>query len=1162
MTTMLRRISCSFFTLFTVIGLLCTIPEAKAQDVSGSINGAVRDPSGAVVAGATVTIYNVDRGFVAREVKASDIGTYTATSLPPGAYSITAQASGFQKTKIDRIVLHVSESLTVNVPLKVGGEAESVEVQADAVSINLEDATSSGLINGTQMRELVLNNRNYEQLLALQPGVAYGGTTDQLYIGGSLPSGTTATVSFSVNGGRNSSINWTIDGADNVDRGSNQTLLAYPSVDAITEFTLLRGTYSAAFGRSASGQVNLLTKSGTNQLHGTAYEFVRNDQFNANSYFNNLSKVSRSQLRYNDFGFTVGGPVWIPKVYNGHSKTFFFYSNEFRRVITYAPTTTYAPTADERNGIFTIPVCGSINASTGACNSSTGVTTISTIDPTAQAYIKDIYSKVPTPNASSSQDKHTLTYNQRSVYDDSQTIVRVDHSFNQKLSAYYRYIHDTLPTFEPGGLFTGGGFPGVQASQTHSPGTQQLGHVTLLLSPSTILDLGYAYSSGAIKSTPVGLVAKGNSPDINPTLPYASSLGTIPNLSFTALTGISSAGTYNDYNRNHNPYATLTRTMGHHTVIAGVTYDHYQKTENATTSNSGTFSFSATTDNVSTTSGYTYQQAWANFLQGVATGGYSQASFAVTPNIQTNQFEAFAQDNWKILPTLSVNLGVRYSYFGQPVDKNNMFTNFDPSTWVAANAPTIDTAGYICTSARTSCSGGVTANSTYDSLNGMILGAKNSYGHTAPWAPHVGVADKGNFAPRVGFALDVFGNGKTALRGGYGIAYDATLFGIYEYNVFYNQPYVSTPNYTVAQLSNPASGQIAVSYTPPVVYWQQSHFHTPYTEQFSLDVQQMVTPTLMLDVGYFGDLGKHLLGVLDMNELQPGVAAAAGLQPSGNGWTSSAKELPLNQLRPYKGYNAMNAYKTIFGSNYNSLQVQMQKRFHGKSLVDVNYTWSRSLTDNQTDRSTAPQNTYNIAGEYGRSQLDRHHILSADYVWELPWFKEQKGLVGRILGGWENSGILAMNSGLPFTVTMSGGGTLPDGSVANDAAGLGILGSSPAGLRPNMTSNPNQGTGLKTRTKWFNTAAFTAPTAASGKVGNEHRGVVNGPGFVRVDMGLFRNFKVKGDTSFQLRAEAFNLFNHTNWATVATTATTTTTFGTITAARDPRIMQFAGKFTF
>jgi hypothetical protein len=323
----------------------------------------------------------------------------------------------------------------------------------------------------------------------------------------------------------------------------------------------------------------------------------------------------------------------------------------------------------------------------------------------------------------------------------------------------------------------------------------------------------------------------------------------------------------------------------------------------------------------------------------------------------------------------------------------------------------------------------------------------------------------------------------------------------------------------------------------------------------------------MLDIGYVGNHSTHLLGQIDINQIRPGVAFATGqfnAVYAAGGFGTSTAERPLNQLRPYKGYGAINAVETIFSSNYNGLQVQFEKRFAGKSFFVANYTFSRALTNNQSDRSTAPQNTYNIAGEYGRSALDRTNILTLDGVWELPWYREQKGLIGHIIGGWELSGIYAANSGLPLTVIMSGNLTLPDGSKAVDAAGLGIIGSSASSLRPNMVANPNDGNGqqLKTRTNWFNKLAFSAPTAASLQPGNEKRGVVNGPGYNRLDTGLFRNFRIVEGVSFQFRAEAFNTFNHTNWATIGTTATTASTFGQVTATRDPRILQIAGKLNF
>ncbi|MEK6397799.1 MAG: carboxypeptidase regulatory-like domain-containing protein, partial [Terriglobus sp.] len=296
-----------------------------AQDVSGSISGTVRDASGAVIPGATVKLTNTDRNLVVRTLTTNGSGIYSATALPLGNYSVEISASNFGTKTTTGIVLHVNDTLTINGDLKAGGGNEAVTVTSEQQSINLENATQAGLINGTQMRELVLGTRNYEQLVGLQPGVAYSGG-DQIYIGNSSPSGSSNVVNFSVNGARTSGNAWTVDGADNVDRGSNFTLLTYPSVDAIAEFKTLRGQYSAEFGRSASGQINVVTKSGTNDVHGSAYEFNRNDIFNANAVLNKLTTTPsgaaktttpRSKFRYNDFGYTIGGPLFIPKLYDG-----------------------------------------------------------------------------------------------------------------------------------------------------------------------------------------------------------------------------------------------------------------------------------------------------------------------------------------------------------------------------------------------------------------------------------------------------------------------------------------------------------------------------------------------------------------------------------------------------------------------------------------------------------------------------------------------------------------------------------------------------------------------------------------------------------------------------------------------------------------------------
>ena len=374
---------------------------ARAQEVSGSISGTVVDATGASVSGAVVTLKNTDRDFVERTVNTDKAGFYTATSLPLGTYSVSIAMKGFKTASVTGLVLNASGQLKVDQKLAVGAPTETVTIVADKAQLNLENGQSEGLIDGTQVRELVLNNRNYEQLLTLQPGVSYGSSTnDQLYIGAVLPSGTSSVVAFSINGSRPTANNWTIDGADNVDRGANLTLLAYPSVDAISEVQTLRGSYKSEYGRNASGEINVVTRSGTNDYHGGAYEFFRNNIFNANNYFNkNTALVARPVLRYHDFGFTGGGPVRIPHLYNGKDKTFFFYSMEFRRVVNYASANAYVPTAAERVGNFTNdftnasgsatgPVAVCQQASDGACTAYTTNLQDSTfLSPTALAYI-------------------------------------------------------------------------------------------------------------------------------------------------------------------------------------------------------------------------------------------------------------------------------------------------------------------------------------------------------------------------------------------------------------------------------------------------------------------------------------------------------------------------------------------------------------------------------------------------------------------------------------------------------------------------------------------------------------------------------------------------------------------------------------------------------
>jgi hypothetical protein len=1250
---------------------------ARAQEVSGSISGTVVDAKGASLSGAVVTLTNTDRAYVERSLKTDKVGYYTASSLPLGNYSVTIAAKGFKTVSVTGLVLNANDALKVDQKLAVGSASDTVTVVANQMPLYQENGMSEGLVSGTQVRELPLVTRNYEQLLTLQPGVVYGGAgSDQLYIGQSLPVDTTGVALpnqtlFSINGLRPTTNNWTIDGADNVDRGgaasisgANVLPLSYPSVDAISEFVTLRGDYEAEYGRDAGGQINVVTKSGSNALHGDVYEFLRNDAFNANNYFNNLAGVPRPLLRYNDFGGTVGGPVVIPHLYNGKDKTFFFFSQEFRREVQYATAMAYVPTTAELAGNFTssyiqnpvtgawttgpVAVCTAANNQTGLCSSATTYATslpTTAISPTAQAYVNSVYNNVPQPNSvadiAAGLDPHTLINNIRNVFNDSQQIARIDHALNSKTNLYYRYTQDSLPTIEGGGLFVGGGMPGVSTTHTKSPSTQHLGHATIVARPGLLLDMGYAYSRGIVTSTPFGYVSSENSPSIAPIVPFPSTLGVIPSLTFYGINGpsITSNGLYSNHNLNNNGFANVTKVLGQHTFKFGFSYNHYEIQENATqTNNQGTFSFAtsaaASSSELTTLSASApspFDSEFANFLIGNATGspyGFSQTSQAITADINQNMIELYGQDDWRASPRLTVNLGVRYSYFGQPSDGGKELSNFDPATYSTIHAETIASTGNLCTMASQATpspsfgtnSVGVTytlancpnvnglnpyqPNTVADPLDGEILGdpdyiaAEDKNGatnlpyttpggsppieaHGSPFGQEVGQAEKHDWAPRIGFAYDFFGTGKTVLRGGFGIAYDASSVYQYEQEVFHNQPFVVANNYPIAQLDK-VSTTVAPSLIPPSLFASPVIYKTPYIQQFSLDVQQAVTSTMTLDLGYFGDHGTHLSGAVELNEIRPGAFIQTSIgytQVAGCvGFTSTLCEAPLNQIRPYLGYTSITAAQNIFNSNYNSLQAKLTKKFSGQSMIDANYTWSRSLTNAQNDSTTPPQNIYNLAAEYGPSAYNRNQVLTVDAVWELPWMKEQKDLMGRVVGGWELSGIYAVNSGLPLTATMFPGGTVnyqgltsiyngeTNGGEASDAAGLGILSPSLASLRPNQVLNPSSGYGISLRTMgpagyWFNPTAFMAPAISSFQVGNEGRGGIVGPGFNRLDVGIFRNFKLSHGTVFTLRGEGFNVLNHANWGSVGTVATSST-FGKVTSTRDPRILQVAGKFSF
>jgi hypothetical protein len=1100
-----------------------------AQDVSGTIQGVILDPAGAVVPNAKVTVTNTDRNQVVRTFTTDSTGNYSAPVLPVGHYSLKVEATGFRREELSGVVLNVNDTLKVNISLEIGQTTDQVTVQESAVRVELSSPANANVIEGRQVRELAIATRNYEHLVALMPGVVQN-QTDQLFIGVSAPAGTAAALPFSINGQRNSANNWTIDGADNVDRGSNLTLLMFPSIEAIEEFKVERSLYTADSGRAGGGQVNVVTRSGTNQFHGSLYEFARNNYFVANNWINNASRVNvingvaqAPPLRWNDFGGAFGGPVYIPGHYNtAKNKTFFFYSEEHARIITYTTFNPTLPTSGMLLGQFSQPVCVAFSGTT--C-SQTG-TSITNINPIAQAYIKSIYSQLPlSPTATSTFDIG------RNVFNHDQFLVRIDHSFSEKFSIWGRFLNDRIPTTEPGGLFTGSPVPGAAVTSTNAPGRSYVVHALNTIRPNLLNEVGFNFSRGAIIAAAQGSTQLAVNPDLVKLLnqPFPNQTGVLPELTFTGGSALLGYGPYNEYNRNYTVFDNVNWIRGRHTIKMGFSVNRYQKTENAANANNyGTFGFSTGGLPTGTSS---FNQSWANFLLGnVAT--YTQASRDITPNLHAWQTEAYAQDDFQFTPHLKLSYGLRWSYFGPPSDDNNLLTTFDPSKYVLASAPAINPANGNL----------VIGTGNNPSLNGILIGdVQNKNYH--------------NFAPRFGVAWDPFGTGKTSIRAGYGIYYDASLFGTYEQNIFANPPYVQSVSYGNTTFQKPAGGTLNVSAAPLVLRATPVSSLTPYTQHFSFDVQRELPFRVILDVGYFGSKGTHLLGIVDVNQVAPGIALAAGLHTGTGTIFTTADDPRINAVRPYLGFNAINTILPAFDSNYSSLQLNVKKDFGASGLFSLAYTWAKNLTDNPSDRSNAPQSSYNWhEGEYGPASLDRRQVLTFNYVYKLPILNGHTGALAYVAKGWQLSGIASFATGLPSTVSTS--------SV--DPAGLGLLGSSASSSRPDQVCDPNANAphNRDLNGQWINISCFQPVAQGNVRPGNAGRGTIRGPGYAKYDLALFKNFAIKERANLQLRLETFNTFNHPNPSGFGSTNITSAVFGLITSYHDPRLVQLGGKFTF
>ena len=1161
----------SFFQKCTTAALLFTVSLffspliAGAQELSATLSGSVTDATGAVIAHASVAIALGSVNGAVRVVETNAVGDYVATNLSAGTYSITVTAQGFETLKGNNIVLNVAEKHVFNAQLKAGGNGTTVTVEDNPVQVDTVTSSQSSIITSAQIEELEINSRNFTQLVTLQPGVVS-------MLNDEASSGFTG---MSVNGARGTANNWTVDGADINDSGSNTTAVSQPSMEAIQEISLERGNYDAGYGRSGGGQVAVATRSGTSAFHGEGYEYVRTTDFNANDWLNKASQISQGLpntpgvYHQNVYGFTIGGPLYIPKVYNeDKKKTFFFWSEDWHKINQAGTSTTLnPPTTDEVNGTFP----GDITAQypSAVYNPATGTSTIpaTAFSKNAQVYLTNLFA----PNANASG---VLTFNQPSVNDYRDDIVRIDHYFNEKLHFFARGMNDSFPQTDPSGLWNGPQYPGAAKVAYDSPGRNVVGNLTWTISPKIVNELEFAYAQGTINANFTSGDFANNPAFVSALQPnttkYIDPYGRMPNLNITNITGFGTGSSpYGERNLDRTYFDNLSLAYGKHTIRVGFQIQQMIKTENGT---GGDASFSFGT-------GLTGDVPFADFLLGNVQS-YTQASRDTIPNLNFLNSEAYVNDDWKFTPRLTFNLGVRWSSFPSPMDKNNTLTNFDPLFYNSAVAPAIDPVSGTFI-ANQYVAGVQLVPSTY--ANGLIF--PNYKGHCAaaqaigplvqcsPYGNDVNPNNNANFAPRIGFAYNPDGRGLTAIRGGFGLFYDRVLDGMWENNAFNDPPITQNVTVTNTSFDAPLSGaQTGPNYGPnSLTATGTPTFKVPSYFDYNLTIERQLLPTTVLSVAYVGNQARHLVGEWDEN--QPTVGSRLVADPNTD----------VNALRPYAGYSYIQDRAPRFTSNYNSLQINLNHRSSNGLTVGLSYTWSKVLTTNSVDRvgdlgnylAYPTQNSYNIKADYGPATFNQPQSLIFNYVYTLPFFKGQHNLEGRFLGGWEISGITTYTSGTSLTIvqpndpfacpttTNAGGATVcdtnpADGFVAGQGLrGLGI-GSSGYG---NKAARPNQVAPIAMTKKpydWFSTSSFQP---AAGAFGNVSTGSMLGPDFQKWDIALAKNTKIGERVNVQLRVESFDVFNHPNFFGIGTTMGSTS-FGTVTTDHEPRLLQMGGKIVF
>jgi hypothetical protein len=1085
MSAMCRR------AVYLLLGVSLLLP-VFAQ-TTGVITGTITDTTTAVIPNAKVVVRNLGTGEE-RAVQTNTSGFYVAYSLPVGTYEVEATAAGFKKTSRTNIQLNVADRLAINLSLAIGDVSESVAVTGEAPVVETEKGDVGYAVQTQQMTDLSVNGRTFTQLMQLIPGASRT-------LGDEGGVGFNSSRGFAVNGQRPKYSGVSLDGVENTDMGSQNGMFTSPGLETISELRVQAANYSAEYGTAGGTNIIVATRSGTKDFHGAAYEFLRNSNMDARNFFATTIPV----LRYNNFGYRIGGPVFIPGHYNRNKeKTFFFWGEEWRRKRTASIVRASTPTAAMRAGDFSnIP--GSpgrqiIDPDTQAPFAGNIIPT-SRLNKNAQLLLSSLF---PLPNV---PGPAFLNYqvNGPSPENWREETINVTHQLTNSTQVMVRYIQDSWISQYPTTLWGSQAFPTI-SSIANIPGISFVAKATSVMSPTLLNEVSYAYGSNYPARGTDGVQLAGNYlepqglsiPRLFPRIQGRPNK--VPNLSFSGGWG-NIDSSYYPWWAHHNILTVsdnLSKTVGSHSLKFGGTYQ-FSKTpvgSQVNPADQGGFTFNGSFTN----------DPMADFVLGRA-ATYQELNKILMPSYDYPQLELYAQDTWKVNQRLTLNLGVRWFGIPHAHEASDLISNFRMDKYDPKQAVTVLTDGTIVSNSGTIYNGVLTVK---DGLSRDLV-----QNH---WM---------NFGPRFGFAWDPTGQAKWSVRGGYGIGY-YRVEGNDIYNMVSNPPGASLVQVFNPSLDNPAGGQ-AGALRPISLNALDPIYKVPYVQTFSTEIQREIMSGNVISIGYVGTRGVHLDRARNVN--QPFPITGYDFDPRLN-----TRVIPTEVIRPFLGYTGITMRENTASSTYHSLQVSFKRRMSKGLLFEAAYTYSRTIAD-ASDFGEQPQNAYNTRADRGPTTFDRPQMLIFNYIYQFPIFTDHSKLTGKVLGGWQISGITNYQAGTARNLGLTGG-----------TIGL--------ATRPNVVGSLSY---PKTVAQWFSTNTFAMP--AYGFFGNAGRDLIRGPGMGEWDLALFKTFHLNEKIGFTLRGEAFNIFNHTNFDAVSLTYGSGN-FGQLTSARIPRLMEVSAKIEF